>query len=100
MDDLSIGNTTDGVMIEVKIIPNSRENKLDSIHDRKLKIRINAAPEDGKANKEMIKFLSKLFDCKKSEIKILRGETTQEKLILIKGKLLRVLENIITENLA
>lgn len=99
MGELSIGNTTDGVVIEVKVVPNSHENKLDSIHDRRLKVRINAAPEDGKANKELIKYLARLFGCKKSEIKILRGETSQEKLILIQGKLLEVLENIIFENL-
>ena len=99
MGDLAIGNTTDGVVIDVKIIPNSRENKLDSIHDRRLKIRINAAPEDGKANKELVKFLAEIFSCKKSQVKIIRGETAQEKMVLVKDKLLEVIENIIYEKL-
>lgn len=100
MTEISIGNTTDGVVIEVKAFPNSPVTKLAGIHDRRLKIRVNAAPEDGKANKEIIAYLSKLFGCRKSEIEIIRGETSQEKVVLIKGKLLEVVENIITENLS
>ncbi|OGJ43725.1 hypothetical protein A3I58_01720, partial [Candidatus Peregrinibacteria bacterium RIFCSPLOWO2_02_FULL_39_10] len=48
-----------------------------------IKIRIKAAPEKGKANKELIKFLSKEFSIPKQNIEIISGKTSQLKLLKI-----------------
>jgi len=37
---------------------------------------------EGKANKELVKFFSKLLD---AEVEIIRGETSREKDLLVKG---------------
>jgi len=63
----------------------------------RLKIAINSPPVDGKANKALIKFLSKLFKLKLSEIEIIRGEQSRSKDLLLNlelKKVLQVLENI------
>lgn len=67
--------------INVKIIPNSARNKVVGWHDNYLKIKINASPEKGKANKELISFLADKFNLAKSSIKILKGQTNRIKLI-------------------
>ena len=46
-----------------------------------LKVAIKAEPEKGKANKEIIKFFTKLF---KKKITIKSGLTSRQKIILIK----------------
>jgi len=51
--------------------------------DGTLKIRIAAPPEKGKANTELIKFLSKHFDLPKNQITIISGKTEPLKLIKI-----------------
>jgi uncharacterized protein (TIGR00251 family) len=62
--------------------PNSRKNEILGYDNEKkaVKIAIAAQPEDGKANKELIKFLSK--ECK-IKARIISGLTSREKLLEI-----------------
>ncbi len=52
--------------------------------DDTIKIRIKAAPEKGKANAELIKFLSKQYGLPKEKISIISGSTDRTKLIKLK----------------
>lgn len=70
----------DGVTLAIKIIPNSSKNEL-IMTDSGLRLKITAPPVDNKANKFVIAFLSKLFKVPKTSIKILRGETSREKVL-------------------
>lgn len=72
---------TDG-KLKVKIKPNASKNQIKSWDKNRkhLKININAIPEKGKANKELIKFLSKRLGKK---VRILRGKTSRIKLLSI-----------------
>ena len=51
-----------------------------------LKVRLTSPPVEGKANKQLITFLSENFNIKKSEIKIVSGLKSREKLIEISAK--------------
>lgn len=51
-----------------------------------LKVKVHAPPVDGKANKELIDFLSEIFDVPKSHIEILSGETSSNKKVKIIGE--------------
>ena len=52
-----------------------------------LKIHLKAAPEKGKANRELINFLANHFKVAKSQIEILKGLTSKNKMIrLIKNQ--------------
>ncbi len=70
--------------LRVKVQPKSKENGVyDSMDDGTLKVRVKAAPEKGKANKELIKILAKKYKVRKSEVQIVSGATDQIKLIKI-----------------
>jgi len=78
-----VKETKDGVIVKIKISPNSKKNEI--INDGELsKIKITAQPIDGKANKALIEYLSKIFRIPKTSIVILKGETSKEKTILFK----------------
>ena len=47
-----------------------------------MKVKIKAPPVEGKANKEVVKFFSKLLN---AEVEIVKGETSREKDLLVKG---------------
>ncbi len=68
--------------LKVKIRPNSPKNQIRSWDKEKeqLNINIKAHPEKGKANKELINFLSKKLDKK---IRILRGKTSRIKILSV-----------------
>ncbi len=76
-----IKETKDGILVNIKISPNSKKNEIIKDGDI-IKIKITAQPIDGKANKAVIEFLSKHFKNPKTSIKIVKGETSKEKTIL------------------
>ncbi|MFC1810610.1 DUF167 domain-containing protein [Patescibacteria group bacterium] len=70
--------------LRIKVQPKSKESAIgDLMEDGTLKVRVKAAPEKGKANKEVIKLLSKKYSVRKSEVEIVSGKTDQIKLIKI-----------------
>ena len=77
-----IKETNDGLIVNIKISPNSKKNEI--INEGEFsKVKITAQPIDGKANKALIEYLSKNFKIPKTSIKILKGETSKEKTILL-----------------
>ncbi len=73
----------EGLIVSLRISPNASKNEIIKTDDG-VKIKITAPPVDGKANKCLVEFLSKLFKIPKSSIEILRGETSKEKTLLLK----------------
>jgi uncharacterized protein (TIGR00251 family) len=70
--------------IKLKIIPRSSQNKIIGKDENGiLKIKLTAPPIDGEANKNLIIFLSKEWCVPKSKIKIIKGETSKNKIIEI-----------------
>ncbi len=76
-----IKSVDSGLVIKFKVLPNSSKNDV-LIEDELIKVKLTAQPIENKANKALIEFLSKLFKVPKSEIKIIKGETSKEKTIL------------------
>ena len=70
------------MILEVKVIPNSKEEKIYQENEI-YKIKVKKPALEGKANLELIKFLAKEFKTKKGNIKILKGEKTRNKVIEI-----------------
>ncbi len=74
----------DGLILRLKIVPNSSKNDIIWENDG-LKIKITAQPIENKANKALIEFISKKLKIAKSNISIIKGETTKEKTLLLKN---------------
>ena len=71
------------LILDCRIQPKANEDCFSGIEGECLKIRITATPVDGKANKHLIKFLSKQFKTTQSNIDILRGQNSRNKRISI-----------------
>lgn len=70
--------------LKIKVVPNSRLTWFsDVMWDWTIKIRLNSVAEKWKANMELIDYLSKIFDVKKSSIKIIYWQTDKNKLVRI-----------------
>jgi uncharacterized protein (TIGR00251 family) len=70
--------------INIKVIPNASKNELQKTADG-YRAYVQSPPTDGKANATLIKLLSKEFGVPKSNIEIIRGLTTREKVVVVKG---------------
>ncbi|MCW5961834.1 MAG: YggU family protein [Pyrinomonadaceae bacterium] len=66
-------------------MPRASRNSIFEGQDGVLKISLTAPPVDGEANKELVKFLSKLFGVSKSRVSIVSGAASQNKRIRIDG---------------
>lgn len=75
----------DRVVIDVRVIPNSSRNRCDGFLDGRYRIRLQAVPERGKANRALIDFLAKSLGVKRSHITLLAGATAREKRLEIRG---------------
>lgn len=78
------------LIIYIKVQPNASKDELcEIVHNEtqadQIKIRITATPVNGKANKHLIAYLSKLFKVAKSQISLLSGETGHNKKLIIKS---------------
>ncbi|NPA90041.1 MAG: YggU family protein [Chloroflexi bacterium] len=76
---------TDGVYIHVRVQPRSRKNRIEGVHDGRLKIRLTAPPVEGAANKALIAFLADVLDVPRRQISLVRGEKAREKVLLVEG---------------
>ncbi len=85
----------DYAIFSIKAVPNSSKNVVSGILDESVKIKIKAPAVEGAANKELVKFLSKMFKISKSDIVFVNGETSKRKLIKI--PLNEKVENFIKE---
>jgi uncharacterized protein (TIGR00251 family) len=72
--------------LDVKVIPGSSKTEITGLHDGRLRIKIAAAPEDGKANECLAAFLAKLLGCRKKEIAIKSGEKSPRKTLILPAR--------------
>jgi uncharacterized protein (TIGR00251 family) len=71
------------IHLDIKAVPGASKTETAGIKDKRLRVRIAAAPEDGKANKELCEFLAKILGCAKREIELLSGEKSRLKTLAI-----------------
>lgn len=67
--------------LSVRIIPNAKQSEAVGWEGQTLKVRIAAPPIEGKANAELIKLMADLCDCAPSEIEIIRGVASKQKML-------------------
>lgn len=69
--------------IFIRVKPRARKNQLEKIDDNVFEARVIAPPEKGKANNAIIKLLAQHFKTAKSNITLLSGQTSREKIFEI-----------------
>jgi len=77
--------TKKGITVKITVYPKSARHGIAGIVGDVLKIKVNAPPVGGAANKELIEILSDKFRIRKTAIKIIKGHTSRNKVVEIKG---------------
>ena len=89
-----------GAAIAVRVTTRASKNQIvGALNDGTVKIRITAAPTEGQANDELVKFLSDVLDVPKSRIEIVAGEAGRDKLISVLDMDSETLHSKIVENI-
>lgn len=71
------------MLINCRVITNAKEVSIIKQQGGFYRIRLNIKPLHGKANKKLIEVLAQYFGVAKSQIAIMRGETSKNKVIKV-----------------
>jgi hypothetical protein len=72
------------LVLDVKVIPRSHSGKVEDVMaNGKLKVKVRAAPEGGKANDEVCAVLAEYLGVPKGNVHVILGRTSQQKRISI-----------------
>jgi uncharacterized protein (TIGR00251 family) len=82
---IAIEPHADGAILPVRAQPGSRANGLRGEHHGALKVSVTQVAEKGKANQAIIKVLAKALGLRRSQVKLLSGETSPQKRFLVSG---------------
>ncbi len=80
-----IKNTENDVILSVRLTPNSSKNDFVGYCDEYIKIKVSAPPNENKANKKLLAFLSDTFNLSKSNVELISGDKSRLKKILLKN---------------
>ena len=88
----------ENIILTCRVIPNKPESKIAGKSENgTYRIEIKAPPIEGKANRELIRTISKLLGLSKSQVIIIKGLNSKNKLIRIdsmdKARILDILAN-------
>ncbi len=71
--------------MSVRVLPGARKSALAGEENGRLKVRLQAPPVEGKANKALIAFLAGELGLKKNRVELRTGHRSRDKLVLLKG---------------
>ena len=77
----AISSADNNVFVYIEVSPNSNKFQISGFNEwrNRFEIRIKQVPQKGKANKEIVKELSKIFNC---DVSISKGEKSSQKTIV------------------
>lgn len=85
----TIQQTEAGVVVSVRVVPRASRSEVTGIVGNTLKVRLQAPPVEGKANKALAKFLAGQLGVRPRDVSILSGETARTKRVLIRDARIR-----------
>ena len=80
-----LADTSDGAVLNLRLVPRASKNAIQGEHGDALKIRLCAPPVDGAANAALIEFLAETFDLPRARVQLLSGATSRNKRVLLSG---------------
>lgn len=72
-----------GVRLAVQIQPNAKKTEVVGVLDDALKIKLQAAPIEGKANEALVRYIAEVLSVPRSAVEITHGQTNKRKLIAV-----------------
>lgn len=75
------GLTNNKMIIQVRVIPNSSQQKIESFGGNRYLVKVMSEPEKNEANIELLNMLSRYFSTPVNKIKIKSGLSGRDKII-------------------
>lgn len=79
------GGAAPAAFIAVKAVPGARRDQVVGRLGDRLKVRVSAPPEDGKANQAICRLLATELGVKGRDVEVTRGHASAEKTVRVQG---------------
>ncbi|XP_055312927.1 UPF0235 protein C15orf40 homolog [Sitodiplosis mosellana] len=76
-------NKSGEIVLRIHAKPGSKQNGITDISTDAIGVQIAAPPIDGEANTELVKYISKVLQLRKSDLSLDRGSKSREKVLLV-----------------
>ena len=71
--------------LKIYLQPKASKNEIVGPYRDGIKVRVTAPPVEGKANEALLRFLATSFDLSPSQVEILKGHHSREKVLRLSG---------------
>ena len=71
--------------LQVNVHPGARRNRIAGWHDNALKIDVDAPPDRGRANAELVDFLADHVGLPRTRVQVIMGHSSRRKVIAFDG---------------
>jgi TIGR00251 family protein len=71
--------------LRLRVVPNAKRSEVVGEHGEAIKVKIQAAAMDGKANDAVLAFLAKKFGIPRRDVALVAGEKSRDKTVTIEG---------------
>jgi uncharacterized protein (TIGR00251 family) len=82
-DDPQVPNC---VRIHLKVVPGSRRDQIVGPLGDRLKVKVSAPPEDGRANKAVCELLGTALGINPRDVEVVAGHSSPEKTVRVRGR--------------
>ena len=85
VNELILNDSPEGVSIGVRVQPRAGRNKILGVHGGCLKLAIAAAPVEGEATRQCLRYLAEIFNVAFVAVSLLTGAQSRNKVFRIAG---------------
>lgn len=78
-----LSGTPDGTLLKLRVTPGAKKSEIMGETGGRLRIRLQAPPVEGKANRELVRFIARELGLKKNRVALVSGEKSREKTVLL-----------------
>jgi uncharacterized protein (TIGR00251 family) len=96
----AVRQTSEGVVLDLEISPGAKENAVRGYNPwrKRIEVRLSERAQKGKANEQLISFLSDLFHINSRDVRIITGPANSKKSLLIIGAKMPEILKLLKEN--
>ncbi len=78
--------TADGTLLNLRVSPGAERTSVAGAYgEQAVRLRVAALPVGGKANAEAERYLARLFGVAASDVSVVRGASSRNKAVLVRG---------------
>ena len=83
--DACVRSAPGGCVIAVWAVPGASHSGVAGTHGDALRVRVTAPPEDGAANRELVRLLADILGVRPRDVVVEAGATSRRKRLLVRG---------------